>query len=344
MALMGQRNDESMAESSSVKDEESNAEASQTPKSSEQSPEAEKASGMHESSELQPTIEEKEEVQSDEPQYSASETGAAEEGSEVVSVEKADELPEAAEVTDAVILEPDKAETVSPLMVVEPPKSPIMNLEPSDSIGNLETRDISEVEPVNNLESVQNKSKDIEGDQVDGPNDVPDDSHNDKLHKSIDEQKMPVERTHEEKTQAQETLERMSPIQAEESTDSNTGDATEAAELHSASAKEADSASDSSKSQSPSALPSDETSEMVSEAFSKASDAVGKAIEVDQLVNDTETNTKDQVLSSGTSTSDSHLVLELEKVKVEMKMMETALQGAARQAQVCGGINLDHLI
>ncbi|VVA26472.1 PREDICTED: golgin [Prunus dulcis] len=39
-----------------------------------------------------------------------------------------------------------------------------------------------------------------------------------------------------------------------------------------------------------------------------------------------------QHLSSGENASDSS-VIELEKVKMEMKMMEAALQGAARQAQ-----------
>lgn len=345
MALMGNKNEESTAESSSVKDEESNAESSQTPKSSEQSPEAENASGAHKPSQDLSTIEEKEEVQNDGSPFSATEQTAAEEGNEAVSVEKADELPETAEVNNAGVSEPDKAESVSPLVPVEPPESPIMNLESSDSFGNLEKGDVSEVEPLNNLESVQAKSKEIEVDQIEGPFVVPDDSHNDQLHENIHEQKMQVESTDEEKTQAEETVERMSPVQAEASTDSTMVDTNEATDLHSVTTKEADSASESSKSPSPSAPPSNEATEMVSEGVFNGSDAIVKAIEVDQLVNDTEIDIKERDLSSGSNASDtSHSVLELEKLKMEMKMMESALQGAARQAQVCGEMILDHLI
>lgn len=336
MALMGHKNEDSSAESS------------QTPESSEQSPENDKSSGKHESPRHPSKIEEKEE----------NEQAVAEEENEGVSVEKTDKCPETAEATDALTSDPDKVESVSPLMPVElPSDSPIKNLESSDSIGNLEKKDVSEVEPLNkleptlnNLEPVQVESRDVEVDQVEGPIVVADDLDNDNLHETIYEQKIQVESTDEEKAQAEDPLERASPVQAEASTDSNTADTSEAADFHSFATKEVDgvgesskseleddSAGESSKTQSPSALPLDEASEVVSDIVSNENYAIAKAIEVDQHVHDSETDIKEQGLSSGTNASDtSDSFHELEKVKTEMKMMENALLGAARQAQVCG--------
>ncbi|XP_048328426.2 golgin candidate 5 isoform X2 [Ziziphus jujuba] len=326
MAFMGHKN------------EESNVESSQTPESLEQSPETEKSSGKHESPQHPSKIEDKE----------GNEQVVAEEENEGVSVEKIDKLPETAEATDALTSDPDKAESVSPLVPVElPSESPIKNLESSDSIDNLEKRDISEVERLSNLEPVQVESKDVEVDQVEGPIVVPDDSHNDSVHETIYEQKTQVESTDEEKTQADETLERASPVQAETSTYRNTAETTEAADLHSIATEEVDgvgeyskshleddSTGESSKTQTPSALPLDEASDKVSETVADENDEIVKAIEVDPYVHDDETDIKEQGLSSGTNASDtSDSIRELEKVKKEMKMMESALLGAARQAQ-----------
>lgn len=65
-------------------------------------------------------------------------------------------------------------------------------------------------------------------------------------------------------------------------------------------------------------------------------ESVSRPVGATQRGNDHETDVKEQRLSSGSNSSDvTDTLVELEKLKKEMKMMETALQGAARQAQVC---------
>ncbi|KAL5976866.1 hypothetical protein ACLOJK_021201 [Asimina triloba] len=79
--------------------------------------------------------------------------------------------------------------------------------------------------------------------------------------------------------------------------------------------------------------PNDHTSEQALDMVSESASPI-KIFEVDNPANDSENDNKDQHLSSGTNLSDSvDSVVELEKVKMEMKMMEAALQGAARQSQ-----------
>uniref|UniRef100_A0A6N2MPI8 Golgin candidate 5 n=1 Tax=Salix viminalis TaxID=40686 RepID=A0A6N2MPI8_SALVM len=81
-------------------------------------------------------------------------------------------------------------------------------------------------------------------------------------------------------------------------------------------------------------LPQMRLQRMVSGSVSKADDGNDQKVGGDKGVNEGKVGSKEQRLSSGLSMSDSiDSMLELEKVKTEMKMMETALQGAARQAQ-----------
>lgn len=77
--------------------------------------------------------------------------------------------------------------------------------------------------------------------------------------------------------------------------------------------------------------PSGGASEMISEA-----DSHENVLIVDEVQdNKYKTDTKERFARSGNNVSDSgDSVVDMENVKREMKMMETALQGAARQAQV----------
>ncbi|XP_077219285.1 golgin Putative 5 [Tasmannia lanceolata] len=62
--------------------------------------------------------------------------------------------------------------------------------------------------------------------------------------------------------------------------------------------------------------------------------SVSKSVKADAPATDFETDDREQRLSSATNVFDSiDSAIEIEKVKMEMKMMEAALQGAARQAQ-----------
>ncbi|KAL3528747.1 hypothetical protein ACH5RR_008069 [Cinchona calisaya] len=73
--------------------------------------------------------------------------------------------------------------------------------------------------------------------------------------------------------------------------------------------------------------------QMVSEPDSHENDATSKAVETIRRA-DNEIDVRERSLSSGSNSSSiADSVAELEKVKKDMKMMESALQGAARQAQ-----------
>ncbi|KAL6996462.1 Golgin candidate 5 [Sarracenia purpurea var. burkii] len=80
--------------------------------------------------------------------------------------------------------------------------------------------------------------------------------------------------------------------------------------------------------------PPDEAAKTVSESAYQENDTDVRAVDLNQQVIDYESEIKEQRVSSESSVSDiPDSVAELEKLKREMKMMETALQGAARQAQ-----------
>ncbi|KAJ4952297.1 hypothetical protein NE237_029129 [Protea cynaroides] len=73
---------------------------------------------------------------------------------------------------------------------------------------------------------------------------------------------------------------------------------------------------------------------IVAESVSRDSDSPINTIEATLQTSDAETDAKEQRLSLGTNLSDSvDSIVEMQKLKMEMKMMEAALQGAARQAQ-----------
>ncbi|KAL3366441.1 hypothetical protein AABB24_011227 [Solanum stoloniferum] len=77
----------------------------------------------------------------------------------------------------------------------------------------------------------------------------------------------------------------------------------------------------------------DEGLKRLSDTIMPENELVSRPVEATQRGNDHETGVKER-LSSGSNSSDvTNSVVELEKLKKEMKMMETALQGAARQAQ-----------
>ena len=324
MALMGHKSEESTGESSPKTE------------SSEHPPVVEEPSEKPESPQHKSEVEEKEENEhgNDRSLHSASEQATTEEENEVPEVDKDAEHPGMAEGTDNVISNPDQAESDSLPMPAIQPEPTSQDGETLESVGNLQEN--LEVGPSENSELVQAKSGAIEVDQVDSSTILTHEASNVvDMSESMDEQKTQIESTDKHMLQAEEDTETVVPVQAEASIDSHAGGATESSGLHSVFTEETASTGESSNDQSPRVLPSDEASARVSESVSPESHEIVKAVEVDQQANDNVTNIKEQELSSGTNVSDSlDNVLELEKVKKEMKMMETALQGAARQAQV----------
>ncbi|XP_019093791.1 PREDICTED: golgin candidate 5 isoform X2 [Camelina sativa] len=139
----------------------------------------------------------------------------------------------------------------------------------------------------------------------------------DGLHKSTDAD----ETTTEQETLGENLEERTSIINDEVSPDINNVHSTESPHTH-PSISESDSPSH--ESSVPKRSSSDEISERIVDLVSS---------ELDSRLNASEIN-ESQRSSSATNVSDSaDVVLELEKTKKEMKMLENALQGAARQAQ-----------
>jgi hypothetical protein len=124
------------------------------------------------------------------------------------------------------------------------------------------------------------------------------------------------------KQQSEEIQERHSPAKGEGVSNLDASNEVEGAQAYS-------------KSDSPAAQNLDEASETVLESVRTDDDAVSTIkVEVSkQTSNNSETVLKERLSSGSRSNEDEDSVVELEKIKKEMKMMESALLGAARQAQ-----------
>jgi len=132
-------------------------------------------------------------------------------------------------------------------------------------------------------------------------------------------------------------VESSSPSQEEVPSDNHAGNEIEHLEAGEASSvAEPRSPTVSADRSSPIDLADDKVPEVGSDEATKESDVNLGSIEVSKPSNVDEVDAKELRLSSASNVSDSaDAIVELEKVKREMKMMEAALQGAARQAQVC---------
>lgn len=289
-------------------------------------------------------VEEKESQNSDNQQ-----TASAEEN-QMLERKKDDEHPEIAEKKDDVISDTGKAELESEIQsetkAVEPPEPVVHDVKVSESVDDVQGKEISEEGCAENLDTLEVRSEASRVDEVEAPSILHDESHN--VSHTPDS-------TDEQETQAEETVEQSSTIQAEASNEPQPealndvqAQASTDSLAEASSDTQAGAVLDSSSSQPVSAevsemvhefslsdaSPLDEASEIVSGSVSQADEVHNQTVGGDKQVNDGEINIKDQHLSLRSNISDSiDSTLELEKVKTEMKMMETALQGAARQAQ-----------
>ncbi|XP_042498052.1 golgin candidate 5-like [Macadamia integrifolia] len=197
-----------------------------------------------------------------------------------------------------------------------------MDVEEKDSFNSLQQKESAEVgygeetlplETSLSADEVKQVEKDVAS--------VPDESYSvTNLHDNRDEQKL-----------AEDTVEEGSLTQVEASEDRP--DKVEApTHVPSFATEKAESSSEIFNS--PDGLHSDQAEKLVAESVSHDSDSLINAIEANQRTSDFEFDAKEQHLSSGTNLTHSvDSIVEMEKVKMEMKMMEAALQGAARQAQ-----------
>lgn len=337
MAFMGHKSTDSAAESSQKPESESI-----------ETDEVEKPSGEQESPHHPSTSEEKEAVQTDKSPTAAAEEASVKEEKEVITSETTDEHSETEDGTNSVISDPEKGEAVSSLVPAAPLEAAAQNFESSDSVEIVEKRDTLEVGVLISVESMQEKSRAIEADQVKDNGVVPDESDKfTNVHEHTHEQKEEVESVDGHKTQVESTDEQKaqleSPDEQKTHVESTGGQKLQAEEsletISPVQTEEIGSVGKTSSDDFPSAVPSNEASETDPQLVSSENNASVKEIGVDQYVEDTDpqSDIEKQRLRSGTNATDvpdtSDSAVELEKVKREMKMMENALQGAARQAQ-----------
>ncbi|KAG4124956.1 hypothetical protein ERO13_D10G069800v2 [Gossypium hirsutum] len=277
---------------------------------------AAESSGKLESSHAPPEAEEKEKAETDRSVHSHVKT-TVEEDKQADELEKDNEHLETVNREDTATLDPCKAESESESETVsaEPSESVSMNVDSSDSPDNEQQKESSDVVPSAGSDSMEAKLDTAEVSPVEVAEPVPAESST-----AVD-----MHETNEQKTQMNEILEKGSPIKSEESSDSQ--------------ADAGNGPDDPTPSSSNSVVVEETKSAQAllspTELVFLENDESAKTVEVDRQINDGEADAKEELrLSSAAATPDStDTIHELEKVKMELKMMESALQGAARQAQ-----------
>ena len=236
--------------------------------------------------------------------------------------------------------DPGKSEFDSQPIPVDLSESNVEPVEEPNSLDHLNQKETSAMWPFENSESVEAKPGTNEADQFEGI--VPIESQTVvNLHENVNEQK----------TEEEKIVENCSPIQSEDAViGSQARIGVELPGSFSAASKETESHKGHISDNLPATLPPEEAAAtvsesvprdsdtivgVVSESVPRESDTIVGAVDLNQQAIDYEPEIKYQCVSSGSSSSNiANSVVELEKLKREMKMMETALQGAARQAQV----------
>ncbi|CAK8535806.1 unnamed protein product [Lathyrus sativus] len=260
----------------------------------------------------------------------ADETTIPEEN-KVHEAEEDGEHVESADGTTVQVLNHGKDEHQLPEMLIELPESPIPKSENSDSISNPQEKEIDEVGTLESSVMMQPMVSNRGDDVVEGGTSDPGESHaTSGVHGTIEVET--EEESKEEMVQAEESVERISSVQPEASDSNEQRDDTYTSVLHSVPSEETNSTNQSFNEHPSSATPN-ESPEVGSDLVSRDNETTVNENERGHLANNIETDIKEQHLSSVKTMYDSDSILELERVKREMKMMEAALLGAARQAQ-----------
>ncbi|CAL0308756.1 unnamed protein product [Lupinus luteus] len=294
-----------------------------------------------------PVFERKQDFETDNTAQSTSEESTVSEENEVVKVEADPEKTVSADGTGTKNLDHGKTEDHLPEMPVELSESNIQKAESLDPVVTHPENDTAEVENSSPL-SMQSTPVDIMEDHVERSTSDPAESHAISDVQETFQVETDEESKDKERMQAQESFERVSSIQPKISAESDKRDEADTSVLHSTATEETEIIDKPYEEQLSSVSPSKESSSEViselglheneatvkeNEATVKENEATVKENEGDHVVNDVENDMKELRLSSVTNMSDSDSMHELERVKKEMKTMEAALQGAARQAQ-----------
>ncbi|KAL9463460.1 hypothetical protein AB3S75_001298 [Citrus x aurantiifolia] len=284
------------------------------------------SSGKPQTPQQQSKPEEEVGVETERSVHSATGEVYADEQKASPKTEKDDEHPDTAENLDFVVSEHGKVDSESYIVPNDPSESAIQNVDSSEPVDNQQQKVTSDLGTSEETESGEAKSGPFEADQIE----IDESDNVANAFQSKDEEKK-EESNYEEKSQAEEMIETGSPVQAEVSSTIQAEVGTESSDSQSVSAEETERVREL---LSPSASSPKAVSETVSAPVSPEHGEKDKAVEVDQQANDSGIVSEEQRLSSEANVSVSaDSVCELEKLKREMKMMETALQGAARQAQ-----------
>ncbi|TYI81222.1 hypothetical protein E1A91_D05G139700v1 [Gossypium mustelinum] len=287
------------------------------------------SSGKLESSQDPPKAVEKEEAETGSSTYPHEKT-SVEDDKAAVKLEKENKHSEAVERADTAISDSGKAESESEPEPVstEPSETTFQNVGSSDSPDTEQQKESFVMVISDDSDSKEAKLDNAEVDQVEDAEPVP--------AKSSDAVDI-LESKDEQKTHTEEISDKSSPVKSEESSDrqDDAGAGPEESVLsnsHSISVEEANSVQEFPL---PNVLPSYEAQGTVSESAFVGNDANTEKVEVNEQANDSETDVKEEMHMSSTTIMPASVdsMHELEKVMMEMKMMESALQGAARQAQ-----------
>lgn len=335
------------------KGEETTEETSEKEESSPQGSEIERSVEKPESLDHIPVAEGKEAFETDKTVHVEAEETTIQEENKVHKDEEDGEHTESADETTTQNLDHGKDEHQLPETPVELPESPIEKFESSDSVDSPQEKEITEVGTLESPVMMQPMSSNLGDNEVEGSTSELGESHGiSDVHENI-EVETKEESDEEERVQAEESVERISSVQPEESGDTEKRDVerissvqpeasgdtekrdeTDTSVLHSEASEETESVDQSYNERLSSASPPNESSDPVSEFVSHKKETTIKENERDHFASNVETDMKEQHLNSVKNMHDSDSMLELESVKREMKMMEAALQGAARQAQV----------
>ncbi|KAK7325165.1 hypothetical protein VNO77_29300 [Canavalia gladiata] len=315
------------------KGEENREEMPEKVESSKQESETEKSREKPESLDHTPEAEGKETLETDNTVHIEADENTVQEENKVLKVEEDSEHTESPDETIAHNLDYGKEEHQLLEKPVELSEPPIQKLESLDSVDHSQEKEIAEVETSGSPVSMQPMPSSLGDNAVDFVTSEPGEPHGISDGPENFQLETKEESKEEERMQAEESIERISSVQPEALDDSEKRDDTDTSVLHSVASEETNNIDQSYNEHLSSTTPTNESSEVVSELVSHDNGTTVKEDEKDHFTDDVETGMKEHHLSSARTMSDSGSLLELERVKREMKMMEAALQGAARQAQ-----------
>ncbi|RWR75203.1 TATA element modulatory factor 1 TATA binding [Cinnamomum micranthum f. kanehirae] len=235
---------------------------------------------------------------------------------------------DAAESTSNVLRELDEAESDTQQVSVESETVPsaISNQETSESVESVQHKDAAEQESIEESQSNESKltSSNVVEQVENGVLPPPDESHHtSELPDGQDEQKTDAEQSVESASSMLVDALKVKQVTEPEGSDSSP-----------VGVVEAESATELLTDSSPSNISLGQAPNTTSESALHYSGSPIKSVDSDVQANDFENDNSEHHLRSETNVSDFvDPGIEMQKVKMEMKMMEAALQGAARQSQ-----------